>query len=130
MKIVFYQFFAKRNPKSNWSKVNKEKVTRLIEGNKMTKAGFDAIALAQNTGTWDALNAVEALEIPTDLLEAFERKSLAREYFDEFPKSVKKGILEWIQNAKQQETRARRITQTVEMAAQNLRANYTNQIKK
>jgi uncharacterized protein YdeI (YjbR/CyaY-like superfamily) len=28
--VSYYQFFAKRNPKSNWSKVNKEKVDQLI----------------------------------------------------------------------------------------------------
>ena len=27
----YYQFFAKRNPKSNWSKVNKGKVAKLLE---------------------------------------------------------------------------------------------------
>jgi uncharacterized protein YdeI (YjbR/CyaY-like superfamily) len=27
----FMQFFSKRNPKSNWSKINKEKVAKLIE---------------------------------------------------------------------------------------------------
>jgi len=37
------QYFSRRKPKSNWSKLNKEKVTKLIKNNLMTKAGFDSI---------------------------------------------------------------------------------------
>ena len=33
----FYQFFAKRNPKNNWSKLNKERVAKLIEQGQMTE---------------------------------------------------------------------------------------------
>jgi uncharacterized protein YdeI (YjbR/CyaY-like superfamily) len=40
-----------------------------------------------------------------------------------FPPSPKRLILEWIAQAKKPETRQRRITKTVEMAARNERAN-------
>src|SRR6476620_4689482 len=36
-----HQFFSKRKPKSTWSKINKEKVTKLIDNGLMTKAGID-----------------------------------------------------------------------------------------
>jgi len=39
----YYQFFAKRNPKSNWSKVNKEKVEILIAQGLMTSAGMKMV---------------------------------------------------------------------------------------
>ncbi|MFA6149965.1 MAG: hypothetical protein WC716_01510 [Chitinophagaceae bacterium] len=41
-----HQFFSKRKAKSTWSKINKDKVEKLIEEGKMTKAGFDSIDLA------------------------------------------------------------------------------------
>ncbi len=47
----YYQFFAKRNPKSNWSKVNKAKVAKLIDQGLMQQAGAEMIAIAQQNGT-------------------------------------------------------------------------------
>ena len=59
----YYQFFAKRNPKSNWSKVNKEKVSMLMEKDLMKPAGLEMITLAKSNGKWDALNSVEDIII-------------------------------------------------------------------
>ena len=81
------------------------------------------IALAKETGTWTALDAVENLEVPTDLQEAFDRYPGAAEYWEAFPRSVKRGILEWILNAKRPPTRAKRIEETASLAAENIRAN-------
>jgi uncharacterized protein YdeI (YjbR/CyaY-like superfamily) len=36
----YYQFFSKRNPKSNWSKVNKEKVSILMEQGLIHSSGL------------------------------------------------------------------------------------------
>jgi uncharacterized protein YdeI (YjbR/CyaY-like superfamily) len=44
-------------------------------------------------------------------------------HFAAFPRSVKRGILEWIMQAKQPATRAKRITETATLAARNERAN-------
>lgn len=119
----FYQYFAKRNPKSNWSRVNKEKVARLIKAKKMAPAGLEMVRHAQETGTWDALNDVENLVIPPDLMAELAAYDNATEYFESFPRSVKRGILEWIFNAKRADTREKRIKQTAQMAQKNERAN-------
>lgn len=126
----YYQFFAKRNPKSKWSKVNKDKVTRLIKAGKMNSAGLNMIELAKKSGTWDALNEVEDIVIPPDLEAAFKKNPEARTYFDAFSRSSKRGILEWILNAKKAETREKRILETVMLAAKNVKANHPNQTKK
>jgi uncharacterized protein YdeI (YjbR/CyaY-like superfamily) len=47
----------------------------------------------------------------------------AEVHFEAFPRSVKKGILEWILNAKTAATRDKRIQETVTLAAENIRAN-------
>ena len=119
----FYQFFAKRNPKSNWSKINKEKVERLLNANKMAAAGMEMISIAKANGTWTALDEVEELVIPPDLKKALKTIPVALTNFEAFPKSVKRGILEWILNAKLPETRMKRVTETVTLAAKNERAN-------
>ncbi|MBB3056846.1 YdeI/OmpD-associated family protein [Mucilaginibacter gotjawali] len=55
----YYQFFAKRNPKSNWSKINKQKVEHLLALGLMASAGLEMIELAKTTGTWNALDQVD-----------------------------------------------------------------------
>ena len=119
----FFQYFAKRNPKSNWSRVNKEKVARLIEAGLMEEPGLEMVKIAKENGTWTALDDVENLFIPPDMLKEFEKYTGARENWENFPRSVKRGILEWIFNAKRPATRAKRIVETVAKAEQNIRAN-------
>jgi len=123
----YYQFFAKRNPKSNWSKVNKGKVARLLEEGKIAPSGLEAIELAKQNGTWTALDKVEEMEIPEDLQKAFNKNKTAFGYFDKFPRSSKRNILEWIMNAKRPETRQARIDETVKLATENIKANHYRQ---
>ncbi len=126
----YYQFFSRRNPKSNWSRVNKNKVTKLIAENRMAPAGLKMVETAQQSGTWTALDEVENLMVPTDLQAAFDQDEAALNYWNDFPPSSQRGILEWIFSAKKPETRQKRIDETVSMAAQGLRANHYRQPKK
>lgn len=119
----YYLFFSPRNPKSRWSAVNKEKVKRLLSEGKIADPGLRMIELAKSTGTWDALNTVDALEIPPDLAEALDENPPAKINFEAFPPSVKRGILEWILSAKTETTRRKRILETAQLARFNLRAN-------
>ena len=120
----YYQYFAKRKPESNWSKVNKEKVARLIEKGLMTSAGFESIEIAKRNGTWTALDEVEELIIPPDLQLLFDKNIAAFENWKNFSRYIKRGILEWILNAKRSETRQKRIAETVELAEKNIKANF------
>jgi uncharacterized protein YdeI (YjbR/CyaY-like superfamily) len=117
------QYYAPRNPKSNWSKLNKTRVDKLLELGLMTDTGMKMIDLAKKTGTWDALNDVDNLVIPEDLQSTLQSLTHAETNFNAFPPSTKKGILEWILNAKTPETRSKRILETATLAAQNIRAN-------
>ena len=123
----YYQFFAKRNPKSNWSKVNKQKVSYLLEAGLMTAAGLQIIEIAKQNGTWTALDEVDNRIIPDDLQMALNENEEALKNFMAFPPSSHKIILEWINNAKQPSTRNKRIEETVRLAAQNVKANHFRQ---
>lgn len=116
--------FTPRNPESGWSKTNKDRVTRLIKEKRMAPAGLHAIDVAKKNGSWTALDAIEALEIPPDLAKAFAKNKKARRNYEAFAPSSKKMILAWIASAKRPETREKRVTETVRLAAQNLRANH------
>lgn len=93
-----------RNPKSNWSRVNKERVSRLIENGRMQEAGLKLVDTAKRNGTWSFLDDVENLIIPEDLIISLRNYDQAEFYFNRFPDSSKRGILEWIKMAKQPET--------------------------
>ena len=116
-------WFAPRKPGSGWSALNKERVQRMIVQGLMAPAGMTKVEAAQQDGSWNALDAVEALEIPPDLETALASHGSARQNFDAFPRSVKRGILEWIVNAKRPATRARRVEETARLAGENVRAN-------
>ena len=120
-------FFAKRNPKSNWSRLNRERAERMLEQGRMTPAGLEMIEIAKQNGTWTALEAVQDSVIPADLDQAFNGNEAAWKNFSVFPPSSKRIILEWILNAKRPQTRRKRIDETVELAAQNIKANHYRQ---
>jgi uncharacterized protein YdeI (YjbR/CyaY-like superfamily) len=117
----FMQFFTKRKPKGTWSKVNKEKIKQLTNKGLMTEAGFECIENAKQNGSWTVLDEVEALIIPKDLEDEFNRKTGSKEFFLGLSKSVRKSILQWIVLAKQAETRQKRISEIAEMASRNLK---------
>jgi uncharacterized protein YdeI (YjbR/CyaY-like superfamily) len=116
-------WFAPRKARSGWSKPNKDRVERMIAQGLMMPAGLAKIQAAQLDGSWNALDAIERLEIPEDLAAALAAHPPAAENFDAFPRSVKRGILEWISTAKRTVTRAPRILETASLAAKNQRAN-------
>jgi uncharacterized protein YdeI (YjbR/CyaY-like superfamily) len=112
-----------RKPGSAWSALNKKRAEAMIAQGQMTKAGQATIDAAKADGTWTKLDAVEALSVPDDLAEAFRRHAGAGNNFDAFPRSARRGILEWIIQAERPETRAKRVEETARLASQNQRAN-------
>jgi uncharacterized protein YdeI (YjbR/CyaY-like superfamily) len=118
-----YQCFTPRNPRSTWSKVNRDRIERLTAAGLMDPAGQELIDLARRTGTWDLLADAQNLIVPDDLAAALAANPPADKHFRAFPPSARRSILEWITLAKRPETRARRIQQTVAEAADNRRAN-------
>src|SRR5919199_1970053 len=74
----YFQFFARRNLKSNWSRVNKVKVEKLIDAGLMTDAGLVMVDLAKRDGTWTALDDVESLIYPPDLQEKLDANPVAK----------------------------------------------------
>ncbi|ADY52581.1 hypothetical protein Pedsa_2029 [Pseudopedobacter saltans DSM 12145] len=119
-----HQFFSKRKPKSTWSKINKEKVKRLIADGLMTDAGNASIELAKQNGSWTILDEVEELIIPYDLEEEFNNHEGTKEYFLSLSKSVRKAILQWLVLAKRAETRQKRISEIVQQASEKKKPKH------
>ncbi len=115
----YMQIFTPRKQKSVWSKLNKQYIEELIEQGLMTEAGFEKIEAAKQDGSWNKLDAIEALIIPADLKQALVANTTANKYFETLSNSSKKNILRWVENAKRPEPRLKRIKQTVNSAMQN-----------
>lgn len=118
-----HQFFSKRKPKSTWSKINKDKVQRLIDAGQMTPSGYECIEIAKKNGWWTILDSVEKLIVPEDLEEALTKYKGSKEFFLSLSKTDKKLMLKWVVLARRPETRQRRIDQIATYAGQNKKPN-------
>lgn len=116
-------WFTPRKRGSAWAGPNKERIERLTAAGLMRPAGIAAVDAARADGTWTVLDSVERLEVPGDLAARLDEVESARAQWDGFPRSVRRGILEWIVQAKTPETRERRIQETADMAGRGERAN-------
>lgn len=112
-----------RKPGSGWSAVNKQRLERLLADGHVAASGLLAIERAKADGSWDKLTSVDALAVPDDLAAALDAVASARANFEAFPPSARRGILEWIAQAKTEATRSKRIRETADLAGQNQRAN-------
>lgn len=112
----YKQYFGKRKAKSNWSKINKEKVAKLLEAGQMQEAGIRSIKIAKENGSWNILDEIESLLIPNDLKQSLSQNPKSQEYFENLSKSKKKQVLYWIVSAKRPETRQKRIEEVINAA--------------
>lgn len=115
----YLQRFTPRRSRSKWSKINRQKVTELIERGEMKPAGLREVERAKADGRWDAAyDAPSTATVPEDLLRELEKNEKAREFFSELDGRNRYAILYQIQDAKRPETRARRIVKYVAMLAE------------
>jgi len=114
------QKFTPRGPKSIWSKINTEKVERLIASGEMKPAGLKAIELAKQDGRWDAAYASQKnISVPEDFQAALDDNKKAKAFFTTLNSVNRYAILFRIHNVKKPETRVQRIQQFVEMLERN-----------
>lgn len=106
----FAQFFTRRKPRSNWSKINKEKIERLTAEGLMYPAGLAVIEIAKQNGQWTLIDHVEEMVMPDDFATALQEAG-GREFFDAQSYSLRKQMFYWIAAAKRPETRAKRIAE-------------------
>jgi len=71
-----------------------------------------------------ARQPVQEQAVPDDLLAALAKNRKAQEVFGRFAPSHRKEYLEWILEAKREETRAKRIAQAVEWMAEGKSRNW------
>jgi uncharacterized protein YdeI (YjbR/CyaY-like superfamily) len=114
------QKFTPRGAKSVWSKINREKVQALVDAGRMKPPGLAAVALAKQDGRWDAAyDSPSKATVPEDLAAALAANPRAAAFFATLNAANRYAILWRVHTAKKAETRARRISQFVEMLARH-----------
>ncbi len=116
----YMQVYTPRKTGSVWSKLNKERIERVIAEGLMTEVGIAKIDAAKQDGSWVLLDAVDDLIEPDELRAALDANHKARANYNSFADSVKKPTLYWVYSAKRETTRSDRIAQIVEAAAEGM----------
>ena len=119
----FMQRFTPRRSDSVWSRKNRDRAERLISEGRMTPAGLKTVEEARQNGRWDRAysSARGAVDVPEDLVEALSKNKTAHDNFEAFPPSARFMYIHWINEAKRQDTRERRIHTIVVRSEKNLR---------
>ena len=116
------QMFTPRKDKSVWSKLNKTYIVKLLQDNLIHESGLRKIETAKQNGSWESLDAVENLEMPADLILAFQKNKMALDNYNNFSPSYRKSYLYWLNQAKREETRNIRITEIIRLCEQNIKS--------
>jgi len=110
------QKFTPRGAKSIWSKINTEKVERLIASGEMKPAGLKAVEAAKQDGRWDAAySSQKNISVPDDFQTALNKNKKAKAFFESITSGRRYSFLFRVATAKKAETREKRIRQFVEM---------------
>lgn len=116
------QYFCPRKPKSVWSALNKKYIKELIAENLMHKSGLEIIEVGKKNGSWTALDDVENGVIPDDLQAEFDKNKTAFDNYQNFAPSYRKSYLYWLNQAKREATRLKRITEIINLCEQNCKS--------
>ena len=101
------QLICKRK-QQNWTQTYRNRVEKLLLDGKLQEAGLATMMLAQQNGTWLANQNVDNLETPDTLLDALDvEQGLA--WWQSAAPSYKRNVLRWLNLAKTDETRQKRI---------------------
>lgn len=114
----YIQRFTPRRPKSIWSKVNIDRVGRLIEEGRMKTPGLKQIEAAKADGRWEAAYDSPAnTTMPEDFLQRLGKNAKANKFFKTLNKANTYAIAWRLQTAKKPETRLKRMNLILEMLA-------------
>jgi uncharacterized protein YdeI (YjbR/CyaY-like superfamily) len=116
----YMQKFTPRNDNSIWSDVNKKRVAQLIKNGKMTEFGMKKINTAKKNGMWNKIKDHTKLDkLPVEIEAEISNNDTFRENWEKLAPSRKKQFLYWINDAKKDETKIRRINKAIEMIINN-----------
>jgi uncharacterized protein YdeI (YjbR/CyaY-like superfamily) len=112
----FLQRFTRRQSRSRWSRINRDKAERLIAEGRMRPAGLAEVERAKADGRWAAAyEGQRSAAVPDDLQRELDARPEAKAFFASLSSQNRYAIVYRLQDAKRPETRARRLAKFVAM---------------
>ena len=112
--------FSPRKSGSIWSESNKKRVAKMIAQGWMTAIGLAKVEEAKANGEWDKASQREDTSIvPADLKRALQANQQAQKNFETVSPSQKRMFIFWINSAKTDATRQKRIRKAMQMLRDN-----------
>jgi uncharacterized protein YdeI (YjbR/CyaY-like superfamily) len=105
--------FTPRKPDSKWSTVNRKRYAELAASGRLMPAGVNR---PPTDRSGDAPRPSPA-KLPPYIEEALKRSPPARTFFESLAPSCRRLYLGWIESAKQQETKMRRLQEAIGLLA-------------
>jgi uncharacterized protein YdeI (YjbR/CyaY-like superfamily) len=105
----YMQLYTPRRKGSIWSKLNKQRIEKVVAEGRMTQTGLAVIQAAKDDGSWMILDEVDSLAVPDDLAAALDHKDGVRAAYEALTDSRKKQLLYHLISAKRDVTRKKRI---------------------
>jgi len=113
----YAQKFTPRNKKSMWSDWNKKRVKKMIAEGKMAPAGMKSI---ENVDlTIKEKQQDKEFVIPDYIIDGLSTNSKAFDFFSKLSPSRKRMFVGWIDSGKKEETRQRRLLETIRLCSEN-----------
>ena len=106
----YQQRFVPRKASSKWSQVNLDKFDQLEKAGKMTDAGR---AVKPASVKRPAPRHQTEDPIPDFIAREIALHPVAQEFWNQIPPSHRRNYIRWITEAKQEETRRRRLEETI-----------------
>jgi|TARA_B100000315_G_C14524723_1_gene563265 uncharacterized protein YdeI (YjbR/CyaY-like superfamily) len=108
--------FTPRKPNSKWSSSNIKRAEKLIEEGRMSESGLERVRDAKRSGLWEADTRPNiSFDMPLEFSKAMQCRKKAKTFFDSLAPTYQKQYIGWIANAKRQETRMKRINESMEL---------------
>jgi uncharacterized protein YdeI (YjbR/CyaY-like superfamily) len=105
--------FTPRKPDSQWSDSNRERYARLKAAGRLRQAGLNRGPTNQ---TYDSRRPFP-LQPPQYIRAALSRRPAARRHFESLAPSQKRLYIGWIDSAKRDETKLRRLDEAIRLLA-------------
>jgi uncharacterized protein YdeI (YjbR/CyaY-like superfamily) len=112
----YLQKYVPRRRRSRWSRVNVDKVERLLAAGLMREPGMAAVRAAQADGRWDAAyESQKRATVPPDVVAALEDNERAKDVFDALDKSEQYRLYLPVLQARSPDARATRVEKMIAM---------------
>jgi len=116
----YMQRFSPRRPDSNWSDINCERYARMLSEGRMTAAGA---AKAPGQTRRYVAGYQRSGVVPASIERELKKDKMAYGKFLQLPPSHRMKYVAWIDGAKKEETRARRIADAIRMLKEGVSIN-------